>query len=320
MGCRFPDAEYDSSFNFTNTLIFSSPGHALNNIDVSFCCAWTDKWRSAGGLCALPKYIKFEDFSWNQLPKGLGIRYTAEQAFRTHEFRQKSLHGLTIEWVDFTGSDFSGFTLGFFEYCNFEGANFKDAMRLLPMGGRRPGHIGSKFGFENCHNLTNEQLEQTHFWKRGDVTGMVLENLNLDDWDFSNKDLSQVSFAWSSVRNAKFENAHIRNTSITQGIAISSPATLTSSSPTSLTVEQLQQTRSWKEKQIIGCIIYGVDFKNQDLSGFDFRSTAFILCTFGNANLVGADVTGAMMTFNKGETISLTEEQLRSLQFLHKSH
>ena len=302
MGCRFPDVEYDSSFNFANTFIIPSPYVALDYTGTFFYCCGSDG-PSAGGLSSLPKNIKFDEFSWNQLPKGSGIRYTAEQAFRTHEFRQKSLHGSTIEGVDFSGCDFSGFTLGFFENCNFEGANFKDAVKLLPQSDQAPGGR-PKFGFRFCRNLTHEQLEQTHFWKNGDITGMVLESMELDNWDLSNKDLSRISFAYSTFRDANFENASLHRTSFLGG-GILHVGNFPSGR---LTIEQLQQTRSWKEKQFIGCTFQGINFDNKDLSGFNFSATLFVECSFRNTNL-----TGATMVFPARGSVGLTEEQLRSL-------
>ena len=307
-GCRFPDTEYDSSFNFANTFIILSHSSLDYTGAFFYCC--NDIYRSyssdndgpsAEGLCSLPEKIKFDEFSWNQLPKGNGIRYTAEQAFRTHEFRQKSLSGLTIEGVDFSGSDFSGFTLGYFENCNFEGANFKDASILSWQLRFAPGGHKIKFGFKNCRNLTNDQLDQSRFWKDGDISRMVLEGMDLDGWDFSNKNLTSVSFVYSTFRNTNFEDAYIYHTDFTQDRL------------KTLTAEQLQQTRQWKTKSIFGCRFQGVNFDNQDLSGFKFPQTRFIMCSFRDTNLAGANLEGAVMTFTQEETVRLTEEQIRSL-------
>ena len=308
--CDFPDVEYDSSFNFTN-MSFGAPGNfffcCMNNWQIGF---WQPVFLQE--IQRFQRNIKFEDFRWAQLPK---IGYTAEQAFRTRDFRRKSLHGLTIENMDFTNADFSGFTIGTFINCNFQGANFEEIMRLSPQTtaiaigwmtqGRYVRDVNNidintiRFGFVNCRNLTQEQMKQTHFWKSGDLRGLILERMNLDGWDFSNKDLSGVSLIESSVIGASFENAIIERTVL----------------PASFTFEQLTQTSSWRNRRILRCTLVNIKFCNQDLSNINFSGTKFFNCSFENTRL-----TRAFMDYqckcngNRG----LTEEQLRSLRNFHE--
>ena len=327
--CSFPDVEYDSSFNFTNSVV--------------------------GDHKTLRKNIKLEDFGWEQLPKNLFQSVTfrknrlealsvylrdhpdylenhfpvlGELAFRAHDFLKKSLHGLTITEIDFSNCDFSGFTLGFFERCTFENANFKDAVKLTSSSNNYvmnspDAFTKIKFGFRNC-DVTKEQIEQTRFWKEGNLRGIILEDMNLDGWDFSHKDLSYASLKGSSVRGANFENAYLYYTNLcvagmtaADGLLASertdeqkrwNPQTYTST----LTVAQLKQTGSWKGKGITYCQFNNVNFDDCDLSGFDFNGTSIIGCSFNNANLAGAEITYQLGYFILCR--GLTEKQIRSLK------
>ena len=273
--CTFPDKEYDSSFNFTHSY---TPGNLVNK-------------------------IKLEDFCWWQLPQSVrwtgGFRngewegyWTGNHAFRTREFRQKSLYGLTVSGVDFRNCDFSGFTLGFFENCTFQEANFKDAVKLTF---HSLSDIPQKtFGFRKC-DVTKEQIEQTRFWKERNMRGIILEDMNLDGWDFAGKDMSHASLKGSTVRNANFEDVAIFHTNLTSE---------------TLTIEQLMQTRSWKLKKIVGCTLTRISFDHCDLSGFDFSRTELIGCSFKNANLTGATLFLGSVGQNEG----ITEKQIRSLR------
>ena len=164
--CNFPDLEYDSSFNFRGTNFFAA-SHGF-----FFCCPDSLSSQFRPAIQAFPRRINFEDFSLEQLPKELWG--TPDRVFRTHEFRQKSLHGLIVEGMNFAGRDFSGFTLGIFENCDFHDANFDGAMRIMPQSTRWRVDPKIKFGFRQCH-ITEKQLAQTHFWKRGDLVGIVLD-------------------------------------------------------------------------------------------------------------------------------------------------
>jgi len=318
LNCNFPDVEYDSNFTFTNSVV--------------------------GDHTILRKNIQLEDFRWERLPKNLfkSVSFRDNQlvrvfpdagklAFRTYEFRKKSLHGLTIAEIDFSNCDFMGFTLGFFEKCTFENANFMDAVKLTSSSNNYVSHSPDgfteiKFGFRDC-DVTKEQIEQTRFWKEGNLRGIILEDMNLDGWDFSNKDLSYASLRGSSVRGANFENAILNCTNLrvagmttADGLLASertyqlteeqrwNPQNFTST----LTIEQLKQTGSWKAKRINYCEFGNVNFDNSDLSEFDFSETKFHGSSFNNANL-----TGANMSFDIGFFVlnrGLTERQVRSLK------
>jgi len=247
--------------------------------------------------------IKLEDLRYDQLP--LKHRTTAENVFRTHEFRQKSLAGLTISGVDFSNCDFSGFTLGYFENCKFDNANFTDAVIICPSVFGDPLLRSTQFGFRAC-NLTEEQMKQTRFWQEGNLTGFALERMNLNGWDFSNKNLSHASFERSSLKDANFDNAILLCTNFYIDIGSYSVAVYPEEK---FTIEQLKQTKSWKERTIIDCKFYQVNFDDCNLRGFDFQNTEFISCSFKNADLTGAVIQFRFNVMNYG----LTEQQLRSI-------
>ena len=306
LNCAFPEVEYDSSFNFTNTRVSGEPQarEFLNK-------------------------IKPERFGWSQLPRllhsddrhydNLEAHWTGEQAFRTREFRQKSLRGLTISSMDFRNCDFSRFTFGFFNNCNFQNASFKDAMGfddviLSADFGNKV--VREKFGFRRC-NVTKELIEQTRFWKEGNLRGIILEYMNLESWDFSNKDLSYASLAGSNVRGANFENATLYHTNLGFNTVANLDVLCTALQyeqtqlgDKTLSIEQLKQTKSWKNKNITYCELRDINFDNCDLSGFHFMGTSFIDCSFNNANF-----TGVYLPLDASPTLrkALTESQIRSL-------
>ena len=310
--CTFPDMVYDSSFNFT---------------------------RSGGDSGMIPvNKFKFDDCPWARLPLAFfpshaiddgrpGWWYTrwlaiGEPAFRTQEFKLKSLHELAFYSIDFHDCDFSEFTFGFFDNCRFQNANFKDVRRLIFLSYNEHGSLvpSGKFGFKNC-NVTKEQIEQTLFWKEGDLSGIILEDMNLDGWDFSNKDLSYASLKGSSVRGANFENAVLyytdldvlgmTDTGLLQEELIGEERYKLRQWASTLTIEQLKATNSWKTKRIAFCSLKWINFDDCDLSGFNLTGTRLAGCSFNNANLAGAD---ADFVGNIIGSKGLTEKQVRSLK------
>ena len=303
--CDFPDMECDSSFNFAN---------------------------SAGRSTIAEDKFKFDDCEWDRLPLqffprqavddgSAGWRYKShrmigEQAFRTREFKHKSLHGLSIFSIDFHDCDFSGFTLGVFVNCKFQNAHFKDAVKLNVYS---DAGTPVKFGFVACE-ITQEQIEQTRFWKEGNLRGLILENMNLDGWDFSNKNLSDVSLKGSSVRGTNFENATLCRTNlnvarVTDTGLLELSGDLQYNSQTwasTFTVEQLKQTRSWKTREIAGCEFSNVNFDNCDLSDCSFGGTKFVNCSFKKTNFTGANVPFYRRWMV--DCTGLTEKQIRSLR------
>ena len=264
-------------------------------------------WNSANkdiiDIMILDGRIRLEDLRWDQLP--LKYKLSGEHVFRTHEFQHKSLHGLTISRTHFIDSDFSGFTLGLFEHCNFRGANFRDAVILKPSA--VPGLGREPFGFRACI-ISKEQMEQMRFWKEHDLRGIILEGIDMEGWDFSNKDLSNASLKNSVVRNANFENAVLYNTDFS--FSLYDNFIVGGNLPNaSITAEQLMQTISWKDKNVLNCVFVQVNFDNCDLAGINFSGTRFRGCSFKNANL-----TGAIMHFEDRMNLRLSEEQIRSLQ------
>ena len=323
--CDFSDAILDSRG-------LTAPGGGQYPKEEQMRTTWNYKHGNIIETMLRDGRIQVEDLSFDQLPPSYK---TAENVFRTHEVRQKSLAGLTIKGIDFSNCDFSDFSLGYFENCNFDNANFTDAVIITGrLNGSSPYYdtiykqsfIGM-FGFKAC-NITEEQMRQTRFWKRGDLNGLALEGMKLDGWDFSNKHLRHVSFEGSSLRNANFENATlylvdltVQNMTNTGLIAEEleqerqrpqwTPRTYTFTS--TFTIDQLKRTKSWKERTIQGCTFSEVNFDDSDLRRFDFTGTRFFQCSFTNA-----DVTGARRFFPANANVQrnhgVTEQQLRSTE------
>ena len=139
-------------------------------------------------------------------------------------------------------------------------ANLTDAF----IGGARfGGHLSMEQLYATASYKT-ANLEDVIFTCKPPVGGCVGEGPQADlrrPWDFSGQNLTGASLGSSTLRNADFTDAIVRN------------ALFFSSTRHGFGKEQLYSTASYKEKNL-----QGIDLQSNDLTGSDFR---------------GQDLTGA---------------------------
>jgi uncharacterized protein YjbI with pentapeptide repeats len=63
-------------------------------------------------------------------------------------------------------------------------------------------------GFDGCI-VTESQLQETANWKRKDLRGMHLKDMNLDGWDFSGMNMDRADLSGSSLKGTKFAGANV---------------------------------------------------------------------------------------------------------------
>lgn len=140
-------------------------------------------------------------------------------------------------------------------------------------------------------NITNEQLESTKNYKQKDLSGISMRRL--DNVSFEGKDLSGFNFRETdltriNLENAIFEDAIINDTRF-YGRNINEDITLA----------QIMQTKSYKDKDLSGASFHYTIFENADFSGFNMQRTMFGSSAsnlFTNVNFTNADLRGAGYT------------------------
>lgn len=170
--------------------------------------------------------------------------FSKSQLRSTASYRQKHLDGTRFIGCDFSGVDFSGCNLGFFWNCQLEDADLssvafcesRSAESILARLGKddtRGGYYAS-YGFIAC-DLTADQFYSTRTYRSGVLPDtFVLQDMDLDGWDFSGMDLRGVSFRMSSLRGANLKDA--RGGHFDQAIG--------------LTAEQIRSTWNYKQRHL----------------------------------------------------------------------
>ena len=120
----------------------------------------------------------------------------------------------------------------------------------------------------------------------------------VDDWDFTDMDLSDVVFAPLSMKNANFTNANIEGICFQEkgGVKYNPPPEKPIIRPVPFCKEQLESTASYKERRLVNitfsdaCEINGIDLSGCDLSGsifftdvrdINFTDAIITNCVFG---------------------------------------
>jgi len=176
---------------------------------------------------------------------------------------------------DFSGADLTEATLrgGYFTHSDFSDAQI-DGLQI------------------RVATLGVAQLTSTRNFKRGRFTGVDI-SLALRTYDFSGMRFYRVRFLGKSPES-DFTDARIPRCSFLHG---------------SITVEQLQQTRDYKEGRL-----WSVHFGRVDLSGCDFSAVNLSDCSFTDCDFTGANFDDAVISYVRFsyDTRGLTLEQIKS--------
>lgn len=199
-------------------------------------------------------------------------------------FNNNRLNGLDLEGFR-VSSNFSGSSL--------QNANFKDA----DLTGSDFGHAdlsGADFTdaiindvWMDRSNITSQQLESTKSYKQKDLSGVNMTRLNIsfEGKDLSGFDLSNTNLERINLKNAIFEDAIINDARF-----------YGSSIEQEITLAQIMQTKSYKDKDLSGASFHYTIFENADFSGFNLQETSFGSSSsnlFKNVNFTNADLRGA---------------------------
>ena len=191
---------------------------------------------------------------------------TQDQISSTSSFRDKNLSGVGLRGQDLIGFDFSNQNLAdatlatsALQAADFTNANVRDV------------NFGGTSGF------TFTQLQSTQSYQEGQLQGVILDGLDLTDWDMSNINLEGVWFQGANLSLVDFSEAVIAKTRFTGAI--------------SLTAEQIYATRSYQDRNLTG-VAFNLDISNWDLSNQNLSRSDFR----GENNLSGTSFEGATIT------------------------
>lgn len=188
------------------------------------------------------------------------------EGFRvSSNFSRSSLQNANFKDADLTGSDFGS--------ADLSGADFTDAT------------INNVY--LDSSNFTSGQLESTKSYKQKDLSGVDMTRLNIsfEGKDLSGFNLSNANLERINLKNAIFEDAIINDTRF-DGSSIENDITLA----------QVMQTKSYKDKDLSGASFHYTIFENADFSGFNLQRTMFGSSAsnlFKKVNFTNADLRGA---------------------------
>lgn len=188
------------------------------------------------------------------------------EGFRaSSNFSRSSLQNANFKDADLTGSDFGS--------ADLSGADFTDATINNVCLDRS--------------NFTNEQLESTKSYKQKDLSGVDMTRLDIS---FEGKDLSGFNLSNADLERINLENA------IFEDAIINDARFYGSSTENDITLAQVMQTKSYKDKDLSGASFQRTIFENADFSGFNLQETSFGSSSsnlFKNVNFTNADLRGA---------------------------
>ena len=188
------------------------------------------------------------------------------EGFRvSSNFSRSSLQNANFKDADLTGSNFG--------QADLSGADFTDAT------------INNVY--LDHSNITSQQLESTKSYKQKDLSGVDMTRLDIS---FEGKDLSGFNLS-----NANLERINLKN-AIFEDAIINDARFYGSSTENDITLAQVMQTKSYKDKDLSGASFHYTVFENADFSGFNLQRTMFGSSAsnlFKNVNFTNADLRGA---------------------------
>jgi uncharacterized protein YjbI with pentapeptide repeats len=169
------------------------------------------------------------------------------------------------------------------ENANFTGANIRGARFVIPSYNDGFGSI-----------LTASQLYSTASYQSRDLVGVALDNGNLADFDFSNQNLTDASFAYKMLGDFHPFSSNLTNANFTG--AIIEGIDLAGTTTQGFTANQFYSTASYQSGNL-----RRVDLGQNNLSGWNFAGkdltgATFYTEYFQSSNLTGANFAGANLT------------------------
>lgn len=220
------------------------------------------------------------DFTGATLRQLIVSNLSSEQLYSTANYINKDLSGILLLGLGDESCrekwDFSDCNLSYFIRCDLRSACFDNAFFLRTKAGQVhylstaeseltvSSYYQAKqladIGFDRCM-LVEPQLQRTANWRRKDLRGMHLKNMNLDGWHFSGMNMGDADLCGSSLKAVDFTDADIARLRL-QGCR-------------HLTVSQLMQTKTYKRssRQDILAYYWDVDFVDRTDSEKEFQDS-----------------------------------------------
>ena len=173
---------------------------------------------------------------------------------------------------------------------------------------------GASLGRTTSMGLTKEQIYSTQSYQDKNLRGVILEDNNLQGWDFSGQDLTGASFhgcqnsltpcIGSNITDADFSDAIINDVNL---------------QATGITIAQLYSTGSYKNKDLRGVTLRENNLRAADFSGQDLTDASFYGCLSLFSQCLPGDITdanfsSAIVSGVNFRGTGVTQEQIYSTQ------
>jgi uncharacterized protein YjbI with pentapeptide repeats len=148
------------------------------------------------------------------------------------------------------------------------------------------------------------------------LSGLGLASAYMIDKDLTNVDLSNSWCVYAKLSNSNLTGANLTNTQFS--FADFSNAVITDtvitgakfSQCTGITIEQLQSTANYKNKNLLGFGAENIDFTTSDFSDYNLTDASFKFSILKNVNFDNACITGT--NFACTTILGFTQAQLQS--------
>ena len=156
---------------------------------------------------------------------------------------------------------------------------------------------------------TDHQNEDHSFLDHSETNliGINLSGANLSHTNLRGSFLTGANFSGANLSHANLGGAYVGRANLD-----GADVTGASFGGSTLTVEQLQATTNYQDRNLVGVGLGRTSFEPFDLSGIDFQDFDLSGVRFGETTLTGANLSGALVAGAGFEDSNLTFEQLQS--------
>ena len=188
--------------------------------------------------------------------------------YTNSNFASANLTNASFIDATLSGANFTNANLNYVSFVDalLDGANFTNSIIT-----------NTNMGKVVVRGFTKEQLYSTASYKNRDLTGIILANNNLKDWNFSGQNLSGTRFNLADLTGVDFTNSIITSAYIGYS--------------DNFTKEQLYSTASYKNKDLTG-----VQFDDLKMGGWNFVGQNLTGASLSGASLSNSDFTNSIIT------------------------
>ncbi len=213
---------------------------------------------------------------------------TQQQFYSTASYKNRNLQGISLLKNDLSGWNFRSQDLSnasFYYDVNLADADLSEAiLRNVDFRGATLAGTdfsdavvnGSRFFDRTSNGFKAGQLYSTASYRNKDLRGIDLGYNDLTGWNLAGQDLCQASFDFSTVTNIELRDAIVAG------------ASFVSTTSRGFTMDVLNSTASYQNRELPG-----IDFGQNDLRGWDFAGQNLMNASFVDTRLTDTDLTGA---------------------------